>query len=150
MSEMSHEALTAKIRHYEELRTQADELKEQVSELNRQRDALEAEIITGMLDLQEQLGVDNFTLGVDGRNYKVTMKHYYSITKANRDTAYPLLRDLGLGDLITEKVDDRTLTKELAAAAEENGGVLPDEFTELMEYVSSYDKPGMSRVKFAK
>lgn len=147
MSEISHEAIKGKIQRYEELRSQADALKEQVAEVNRQRDALEAEIIAGMLDLQEQLGVDDFSMGVDGRKYKVTVKHFYSITKANRDAAYPLLRDLGLGDLITEKVDDRTLTKELSAVADENGGMLPDEYSELMEHVSAYDKPSMSRVK---
>lgn len=144
---ITNDALKSKIQRYEELRSQGDALKDQVAEINRQRDALEAEIIADMLDVQEQLGVDDFSLGVDGRKYKVTVKHFYSITKANRDAAYPLLRDLGLGDLITEKVDDRTLTKELSTVAEENGGMLPEEFAELMEHVSAYDKPSMSRVK---
>lgn len=147
MNESTNTALAAKIQHYEALRAQADQLKETLSELNRQKDAAEAEVISTLLDLQDDLGIDKFSMTVDGRKYSISVKHYFSITKAERDAAYPLLRDLGMGDLITEKVDDRTLTKELTTAADENGGVLPEDFAELMEHVSAYDKPSLSRVK---
>lgn len=139
--------IAAKIAVYESLREQADELKKQLSELNKQKDAAEADVISAILDAQEQTGVEGLRVNHEGRNYSVSVKQYYSIQKDKKDLAFICLRDLGMGDLIQEKVDDRTLTKELSTIFEENGCQFPEEYDNLFQCMSQYEKPALCRVK---
>ena len=143
---MIMDAIGARIGRYEALRTQAEELKAQLDELNKQKDAAEAEVISAILDKQEECGTD-LRVSYEGRNYSVAVKNYYAIPKGNRDAAFSALRGLGLGDLIQEKVDDRTLTKELETAREEAGGTLPADYDELLELTTQYPKTTLRRVK---
>lgn len=143
---MIMDAIGARIGRYEALRAQAEELKAQLEELNKQKDAAEAEVISAILDKQEECGTD-LRVSYEGRNYSVAVKNYYAIPKANRDAAFSALRGLGLGDLIQEKVDDRTLTKELETAREEAGGDLPDDYDELLGLTTQYPKTTLRRVK---
>ncbi len=136
-----------KITAYEELREQADELKAQLDELNKRKDAMEAEVISAILDAQEETGVEALRINHAGRNYSVTVKNYYSIPKAQRDAAFEEMRNLGMGDLIQEKVDDRTLTKELETAREEGGGTLPEAYDGLVDMLTQYPKTTLRRVK---
>lgn len=136
-----------KITAYEELRAEAEALKSQLDEMNKRRDAMEAEVISAILDAQEETGVEALRINHAGRNYSVTVKTYYSISKAQRDAAFEEMRNLGMGDLIQEKVDDRTLTKELEAAREEGGGELPEEYEGLEEMLTQYTKTTLRRVK---
>ena len=136
-----------KIGVYEELRSAAEELKARLEELNRQRDAAEAEVITALLDIREQTGAENMRIEYEGRNYSVTVKNYYTVPKPKRDVAFEMMRDLGMGDLIQERVDDRTLTKELETVAEEHGGQLPDYYAPLVDNLSVYGKSTLRRVK---
>ena len=136
-----------KITAYEELRAEAEVLKAQLDELNKRKDAMEAEVISAILDAQEETGVEALRINHAGRNYSVTVKTYYSIPKAKRDAAFEEMRNLGMGDLIQEKVDDRTLTKELEAAREEGGGELPEEYEGLAEMLTQYPKTTLRRVK---
>lgn len=144
---MTTEAIGMKIQLYESLREQADELKEQLSELNKQKDAAEADVISAILDAQEQTGVEGLRVNHEGRNYSVSVKQYYSIPKEKKDLAFICLRDLGMGDLIQEKVDDRTLTKELNTVFEENGCQFPEEYDNLFQCVGQYEKLTLRRVK---
>ena len=144
---MKLDTIAAKIAAFEELREQYDALKEQLSDLNARKDAAEAEVITAILDAQEQTGVEGLRVGYDGRSYSVTVKNYYTIPKPKRDAAFEQMRNLGMGDLIQERVDDRTLTKELEAFYEENGGALPPEYDPLLENLSNYSKSALRRVK---
>lgn len=143
---MIMDAIGARIGRYEALREQAEELKAQLEELNKQKDAAEAEVISAILDKQEECGTD-LRVSYEGRNYSVAVKNYYAIPKGNRDAAFSALRGLGLGDLIQEKVDDRTLTKELETAREEAGGTLPGDYDELLELTTQYPKTTLRRVK---
>ena len=143
---MIMDAIGARIGRYEALREQAEELKAQLEELNKQKDAAEAEVISAILDKQEECGTD-LRVSYEGRNYSVAVKNYYAIPRANRDAAFSALRGLGLGDLIQEKVDDRTLTKELETAREEAGGTLPGDYDELLELTTQYPKTTLRRVK---
>lgn len=136
-----------KITAYEELRAEAEVLKAQLDEMNKRRDAMEAEVISAILDAQEETGVEALRINHAGRNYSVTLKSYYSIPKPHRDAAFEEMRNLGMGDLIQEKVDDRTLTKELEAAREESGGELPEEYSGLAEMLTQYPKTTLRRVK---
>ena len=144
---MSCEAIGTLIGKYEALREQADELKAQLDALNKRKDAAEAEVITAILDIKEQTGAENMRIEYEGRNYSVTVKNYYTIPKPKRDEAFEVMRNLGMGDLIQEKVDDRTLTKELESVFEENGCTYPEEYGPLFENLSSYSKSALRRVK---
>ena len=144
---MTIDAIGAKIEAYEQLRERADKLKDDLAELNRQKDAAEAEVIAAILDAQEQTGVGGMRVEYNGRKYAVTVKNYYTIPKANRDDVLEMMRLLGMGDLIQERVDDRTLTNDLEAAAEENGGELPDMYTELVDSLAGYTKSTLMRRK---
>ena len=139
--------IAAKIAAYESLREQAEDLKEQLSELNARKDAAEAEVISAILDAQEQTGAENMRIEYDGRNYSVTVKNYYTIPKPQRDAALEAMRNLGMGDLIQEKVDDRTLTKVLESVYEENGCMYPEEYEPLFDSLSCYSKSTLRRVK---
>lgn len=121
-------AISEKIRDLEFLKQQKDEMRVQMAELSNRVDRAQDDVISMILDLEEQTGAQGMRLLVDGRNYSVTRKSFFSIPQAQRDTAFPLLRELGHGDLIVEKVDDRTLSKELAVVMEQNGGELPEEY----------------------
>lgn len=143
---MKMDTIAAKIAAFEGLREQADALKEQLTELNKQKDAAEADVIQAMLDMEEETGTA-LRVGYEGRNYSVSVKNYYSIPKGSRDAAFEELRGLGMGDLIQEKVDDRTLTKELQTVFEENGCQFPEEYGPLFEQLNQYSKPTLRRVK---
>ena len=136
-----------KIAAYEALREQADELAAQLKEINSRKDAAEDDVISTLLDIQDQTGAENMRIEYEGRNYSVTTKSYYTIPKAKKDEAFEAMRDLGMGDLIQEKVDDRTLTKELEAVREDHDGELPDEYAPLLDMVSTYTKSALRRVK---
>ena len=144
---MSTSAIGKLIEEYENLRTESEEKKAELDALNKRRDAAEAAVITAILDAQEQTGVEGLRVGWDGRDYSVTVKNYYTIPKPKRDEAFEQMRNLGMGDLITEKVDDRTLTKELEAVFEENGCTYPEEYGPLFENLSNYSKSTLRRVK---
>jgi len=144
---MTTEAIGTKIQAYESLREQADELAAQLKELNARKDAAEADVIGAILDAQEQTGVEGLRISYEGRNYSVTVKNYYTIPKANRDAAFETMRNLGMGDLIQEKVDDRTLTKELEGVYENMGGMFPEEYDTLFCSLSTYSKSALRRVK---
>ena len=144
---MSMDPIGLKIAAYEDLRARADAMKAELEALTRERDVAEAEVIGAILDAQERSGVDGLHVSHDGRNYSVTVKHYYTIPKAHRDMAFEEMRNLGMGDLIQERVDDRTLTKELETVFEENGGEYPDEYTPLVQMLNDYGKTTLRRVK---
>ena len=136
-----------KIGAYEQLRGRVEDMKASLSDLNKQLDAAEADVISALLDIREQTGAENMRIEYEGRNYSVTAKCYYSIPKDKRDAAFEQMRNLGMGDLIQERVDDRTLTKELEAVAEANDGLLPDEYGDLADNLSTYTKNTLRRVK---
>lgn len=139
------------VTQYENARSIHEELAAQEKEAKAQMDAAEKELIMAILSAEEAAGVDSLKVNCNGRNYGATIKTFYTIPKADRDDAFEELRNLGHGDLITEKVDDRTLTKELQSViaswhrehAEED---YPPEYEVLMSHVSRYDKPSLSRV----
>lgn len=140
------EAIGLKIQVYEALREAAENAKAALSEINKQLDAAEAEVISALLDMEEETGT-SVRIGYEGRNYSVSARNFYSIPKASRDLAFDQLRNLGMGDLIQEKVDDRTLTKELDTVFEENGCAFPEEYSPLFALLNQYSKSTLRRVK---
>lgn len=131
---MDIQTLSDKLRELAILKAEKKKLAELAKETTSQIDESEREITTVMLDMAEAAGlssVDDFSVTVDGRRYGVTTKPIYSLIAAQRDEAFVALRQLGLADLIVERVDDRSLTKVLVEIAENAGGTLPEEYGEI-------------------
>lgn len=151
MSEMTPmSTLTERIGALAQLKELKNEIAENLKSCNAQIEQAEKEIIASMLDLADAAGLDDpsgFTVDVAGRRYGIKVKPFYSIRKDQRDEAFAALRTLGLGDLIVEKVDDRTLTKALEEAADAEG-CLPPEYSILP--VSVYEKTTITDRKVAK
>lgn len=151
MSEMTPmSTLTERIGALAQLKELKNEIAENLKSCNAQIEQAEKEIIASMLDLADAAGLDDpsgFTVDVAGRRYGIKVKPFYSIRKEQRDEAFAALRTLGLGDLIVEKVDDRTLTKALEEAADAEG-CLPPEYSILP--VSVYEKTTITDRKVAK
>lgn len=146
---MNLDTLSEHISNLSALKERKKELADLVKENNAAIEEQEKLVISSMLDLAEAAGLDDpasFTVDVGGRRYGVKVKPYYSIRKDQRDEAFAALRTLGLGDLIVEKVDDRTLTKALEEAADADG-VLPPEFEILP--VSVFEKTTITDRKIA-
>lgn len=146
---MDVKTLSEHIETLRQLKERKKELADIVKENNAAIEEQEKLVISSMLDLAEAAGLDDpasFTVDVGGRRYGVKVKPYYSIRKDQRDEAFAALRALGLGDLIVEKVDDRTLTKALEEAADADG-VLPPEFEILP--VSVFEKTTITDRKVA-
>ena len=147
---MDVKTLSSLIEELATLKDRKKELAEIVKENNAAIEAQEKQVISAMLDLADAAGLEDpsgFTVDVSGRRYGITIKPYYSIRKDQRDEAFAALRTLGLGDLIVEKVDDRTLTKALEEAADKDG-MLPPQYEILP--VSVYEKTTITDRKIAK
>lgn len=150
MSETPMTTLNARIGLLAELKERKAALAEETKANNAQIEQAEKDIIASMLDLAEDAGLDDpsgFTVDVAGRRYGIKVRQFYAIRKEQRDEAFAALRTLGLGDLIVEKVDDRTLTKALEEAADADG-CLPPEYSILP--VSVYEKTTITDRKVAK
>ena len=135
--------LDKKVREYKELLDRKEELAELTKENNAAKEALEAEICQLMVDEEKPSTV------VDGFTYSLQQKTMYSkkseeALAAAGITFFDVLREQGLGDLIVEKVDPRTLQSSVRAMAEENDGELPEE---LVECLSIYEKLTLSKRK---
>lgn len=135
--------LDDKVRAYKELLDRKDELEELTKANNEAKKQLEQEICQLMVDEEKPSTV------VDGFTYSLQQTTMYS-KKSEEVLAeagivfFDVLREQGLGDLIVEKVDPRTLQSSVRAMAEENDGELPEE---LVECLSIYEKLTLSRRK---
>ena len=137
------DSLDAKIKEYKKVLDRKDELAEQTKENNAAKEQLEQEICKMMVDEEKPSTV------VDGFTYSLQQTTMYSkkseeaLAEAGIDF-FDVLREQGLGDLIVEKVDPRTLQSSVRAMAEECDGELPEE---LVECLSIYEKLTLSKRK---
>ena len=135
--------LDQKVREYKVLLDRKDELAELTKENNAAKEALEQEICQLMVDEEKPNTV------VDGFTYSLQQKTMYA-KKSEEALAeagivfFDVLREQGLGDIIVEKVDPRTLQSSVSAIVEENDGELPEE---LAECLSVFDKLTLSKRK---
>lgn len=154
---MNENGEVLKINHlvleYENLRSQYDEMKEAFDALKAQKDAAEQSVIMAILEVAENSGIDDLKVKVEGRNYGVRKKDYYTIPAADRPEAFRILKELGRGDIVVERVDDRTLSSEMDEVASayraENPSSeeeFPAEYEELLTHMNRYRKTTLSRV----
>lgn len=142
--------LDQKIREYKSILDRKEELAELTKENNAAKDQLEQEICRMMVDEEKPSTV------VDGFNYSLSQKVMYS-KKSEEDLAalqaetgssfFDVLREQGLGDIIKEVVDARTLQSTVAGMAaelEESGEELPEDLTNCLNI---YEKLSISKRK---
>lgn len=142
--------LDQKIREYKSILDRKEELAELTKENNAAKDQLEQEICRMMVDEEKPSTV------VDGFNYSLSQKVMYS-KKSEEDLAalqaetgssfFDVLREQGLGDIIKEVVDARTLQSTVAGMAaelEESGEELPED---LANCLNIYEKLSISKRK---
>lgn len=134
--------LDTKLREYQKILERKDWLADETKANNAAKETLEQEICQMMIDEEKPSQI------VDGYNFSLKQETMYS--KLGEDKLaekqidfFELLREQGLGDIIVEKVDPRTLNSTCKGIVEE-AGELPEE---LAEALSIYEKLGLSRRK---
>lgn len=142
--------LDRKVREYQRLLDRKAELDMQTKENNAAKEALEQEICRMMVDEEKPNTI------VDGFSYSLSQKVMYSkkseedLAKLQKETGisfFDTLRDQGLGDIIVETVNARTLQSTVAsmqAELEENGEELPEE---LAQCLNIYEKLAITKRK---
>ena len=138
-------AISEMIADYERRKAANKETEDMLKIAKAETDRLEAQIIQLILDAEEACGLDDLSMEVAGRKYGVAVKSYWRIPAAHKDEAFKLLREIGMGDLITERVDDRTLTREINDILEANKGELPEMYGGL--HLEGYDKTTLTNRK---
>lgn len=134
--------LDDKVRAYKEVLDKKAELEEQTKANNAQKEQLEQEICQMMIDEEKPSTV------VDGFTYSLQQKVMYA-KKSEEALAeagivfFDVLREQGLGDIIVERVDPRTLQSTVTGLVEDQGE-LPEE---LAECLTVYEKLGLSKRK---
>lgn len=134
--------LDERVREYQKILEEKDRLAEATKENNKLKEELEQEICQIMID------EDKPDTTVDGYKYSLKQETMYS--KLSEDKLmekgidfFELLREQGIGDIIVEKVDPRTLNSTCKGIVEEQGE-LPED---LADALSIYEKLGISRRK---
>ena len=137
------ELLDQKVHEYQLILERKDELADLTKENNAAKEALEQEICQMMVDEEKP------DTPVDGYKFSLQEKTIYSklsdekLMEKNLDFL-GVLREQGLGDMIKEVVDSRTLSSTCKTLAEENDGEIPEE---LAEVLSVYSKMTLGRRK---
>lgn len=141
--------LDHKIREYKELLDRKEELENLTKENNAAKEKLEQDICKMMIDEEKPSTI------VDGFNYSLSQKVMYS-KKSEEDLAaleketglsfFDVLRDQGLGDIIKETVNPKTLQSTVAAMKEDLGEDqdLPEDLTQCL---SIYEKLTITKRK---
>ena len=141
--------LDHKIREYKELLDRKEELENMTKENNAAKEKLEQDICKMMIDEEKPSTI------VDGFNYSLSQKVMYS-KKSEEDLAaleketglsfFDVLRDQGLGDIIKETVNPKTLQSTVAAMKEDLGEDqdLPEDLTQCL---SIYEKLTITKRK---
>jgi hypothetical protein len=138
-------ALIDLIANYQTLLATKEALAEQTKANNKAIEDMKQQIADQMID-------DEVTsIGYAGYNFSLQTKTVYSKkSEADLQAAgidfFGLLRDNGLGDLIVERVDPRTLSASLKQMVEADGE-LPEE---LSEAINVYETNDIGRRKQAK
>ena len=130
--------LDRKVREYQRLLDRKAELEMQTKENNAAKEALEQEICRMMVDEEKP------------NTIMYSKKSEEDLAKLQKETSisfFDTLRDQGLGDIIVETVNARTLQSTVAsmqAELEENGEELPEE---LAQCLNIYEKLTITKRK---
>lgn len=104
----------------------------------KDKDALEAElkdaktVVASLKDelVNAMLMEETTSIGRNGKKFSLVAKKKFSRRSGAEEELFQMLREQGLGDIITETVNANTLNAAMNALADENGGDLPEEWSE--------------------
>ena len=139
------QTLLTKIDEYKALLDRKDELKELTSENNEALDKCKKEL-SDLMIAEETTQVTR-----NGFSYSLALKTFYSkkseaFFHEKGIDFFDVLRENGLGDLIKETVNSRSLQSTIADIVEENGE-MPES---LSECISSYEQYDITKRRAAK
>lgn len=137
--------LTEMLGQYEELLDKKDALDKETKDNNAAIDKLKAEIAEMMIDEDiPSQGYGDYVYSLQDK-VKYSKRGDAQLMEKGLDF-FEVLREQGLGDLIKETVNPRSLQSAMKEIADENDGKLPPE---LDEVVSSYEMTDIARRKSA-
>ena len=137
--------LTEMLGQYEELLDKKDALDKENKDNNAAIDKLKAEIAEMMIDEDiPSQGYGDYVYSLQDK-VKYSKRGDAQLMEKGLDF-FEVLREQGLGDLIKETVNPRSLQSAMKEIADENDGELPPE---LDEVVSSYEMTDIARRKSA-
>lgn len=137
--------LTEMLGQYEELLNKKDALDKETKDNNAAIDKLKAEIAEMMIDEDiPSQGYGDYVYSIQDK-VKYSKRGDAQLMEKGLDF-FEVLREQGLGDLIKETVNPRSLQSAMKEIADENDGELPPE---LDEVVSSYEMTDIARRKSA-
>lgn len=137
--------LTEMLGQYEELLDKKDALDKETKDNNAGIDKLKAEIAEMMIDEDiPSQGYGDYVYSLQDK-VKYSKRGDAQLMEKGLDF-FEVLREQGLGDLIKETVNPRSLQSAMKEIADENDGELPPE---LDEVVSSYEMTDIARRKSA-
>lgn len=137
--------LTEMLGQYEELLDKKDALDKETKDNNAAIDKLKAEIAEMMIDEDiPSQGYGDYVYSLQDK-VKYSKRGDAQLMEKGLDF-FDVLREQGLGDLIKETVNPRSLQSAMKEIADENDGELPPE---LDEVVSSYEMTDIARRKSA-
>ncbi len=130
---------------FETLLATKERLADETKKNNELLDQAKEEIIQEMVDRNcPIIGTEKFAYSLAPKT-KWNKKSEKDLLEAGVDYLQTL-REEGLGDLIVEKVDPRTLNSAVANLVEENGGNLPEGLEKIL---SRYDYNDLSKTKMS-
>lgn len=121
------------IDQYKELLDIKDQLADQTKENNKRIQEARDALAQAMIDAEMP------KVSRNGFLYSLQDKTKYNKKACDDEEFFSVLEENGLGDLIKRTVDARTLSSAMAAAAEENDGVLPEEYEDYISVYQFYD-----------
>lgn len=121
------------IDQYKELLDTKDQLADQTKENNKKIQEARDALAKAMIDAEMP------KVSRNGFLYSLQDKTKYNKKACDDEEFFSVLEENGLGDLIKRTVDARTLSSAMAAAAEENDGILPEEYEDYINVYQFYD-----------
>lgn len=121
------------VKELKEARVRKAEVEETLKAIKADVEAAERAVIDKMID------VECDAIRVDGTLFSLRVTEHYSCPAEFTEELFTLLRQDGLGDIIKEKVDPRTLSAALREMAED--GELPADYGRI---VNVYEKQSIS------
>lgn len=124
--------------------TEADMLVKELSDKLDEAKSKKEEIVRQLSkEMQEQ---DLFEVSVDGLNKKFILRKetYANYLVENRERVFDGLRQLGMGDIIKEDVNNKTFNSTIRTLLENSGGTLPECLT---PYITLFEKSKIGIVK---
>lgn len=126
--------IVAMIDRYKELLDIKDQLADQTKENNKKIEEARKELSQAMIDAEMP------KISRNGYLYSLQDKTKYNKKgDIDEEAFFSVLEENGLGDIIKRTVDARTLSSTMAAAAEENDGILPEEYEDYINVYQFYD-----------